>query len=407
MSPEFPREIIRHADGAGVTYDFPRRRVGGLRWVGFFLVVFGMLFLAVPIYQVVSQILRIVNQSSRSMDLFPLLFMIPFLIGGLFPLGLGLFILIGRCRLVWRDRQLKAVELAGPFRWTRRLPKLPVRSLEVTFGAATNGRPVTAGPLADIAALGAKFDSGKPRLLVIGYPRPWLAAVAHDLSPQVNPLAGARGVPAVEVVETATTAKSILDPVVTAPQEENLQQPAASKAKLDTRPDGLSLAVPPAGIRKGTRGLFVFSVIWCAMIGTMTVIMIFATGGKGGNKAPWVVVPFLLVFWFVGLGMMAGALNMARRRALFIVDKTTLRLAQAGLFGTKSWVWRREDISTICAGASGMTVNNQPVIELQIHPLGAKKIGVLAGRDEQELRWIASTLRHATNLPADSSPKAG
>jgi len=94
---------------------------------------------------------------------------------------------------------------------------------------------------------------------------------------------------------------------------------------------------------------------------------------------------------------------MARRRALFIVDKSTLRLAQAGLFGTKSWVWRREDLATICAGASSMKVNNQPVIELQIHPRGSKKVGVLAGRDEEELRWIASTLRRATKLQAAPS----
>ena len=46
-----------------------------------------------------------------------------------------------------------------------------------------------------------------------------------------------------------------------------------------------------------------------------------------------------------------------------------------------------------------MKVNNQPVIELQIHPRGAKKVGILAGRDEAELRWIASTLRRASNLP--------
>ena len=404
MSPEFPREIIRHADGAGVTYDFPRRRLGGLRWVGVFLIGFAMLFLNLPARQLYAQILRFLNGTAQGADWFALVFMIPFLIGGLLPLGIGLFILIGRCRLIWRGRQLQAVEMAGPFRWTRRLPKEPVRKLEVSFGSATNGKPVTTGPLADIAALVAKFDAGKPRLLVLGYPRAWLTAVAHDLSPQVNPLAGVRGVPAVEVVETTATGKSIFDPGSAAMPEEIVQQPAGSKAKLETRADGLSLAVPPAGIRKGTRGLFFFAVFWCGFMAVFTGLMFFATGTKGRHATPWEAAPFLLLFWLVGFGLMAGALNMARRRALFIVDRTSLRLAQAGLFGTKSWVWRREDISAIRADASGMKVNNQPVIELQIHPRGAKKVGVLAGRDEAELRWIASTLRRATNLtPAPST----
>jgi hypothetical protein len=157
--------------------------------------------------------------------------------------------------------------------------------------------------------------------------------------------------------------------------------------------------VPPAGIRKGTRGLFFFAVFWCVFMAVFTGVMFFATGTKGRNATPWDVAPFLLLFWLVGFGLMAGALNMARRRALFIVDRNCLRLAQAGLFGTKSWVWRREDIASIRADASGMKVNNQPVIELQIHPHGAKKVGLLAGRDEAELRWIASTLRRASSLP--------
>jgi hypothetical protein len=404
MSPEFPREIVRHADGAGVTYDFPRRRLGGIRWLGLFFIVFGLLFLRFPVRQMISQIVRALNGTGQAADLFSLLVTIPFLIGGLFPLGIGLLILVGRCRLVWRNRQLKSVELVGPFHWTRCLPEQPIRSLEVSFGSSTNGKPVTTGPLADIAGLVAKYDSGKPRPLVIGYPRSWLTAVAHDLAPQVNPLAGVRGVRAVEVVETATTGKSIFDPVAEATPEEIVQQPAGSKAKLDQRADGLSLAVPPAGIRKGTRGLFFFAAFWCAFMAVFTGLMFFATGTKGRHSTPWEAAPFLLLFWLVGIGLMAGALNMARRRALFIVDRNCLRLAQAGLFGTKSWVWRREDIASIRTDASGMKVNNQPVIELQIHPRGAKKIGILAGRDEAELRWIASTLRRASHLPTAPAP---
>jgi hypothetical protein len=37
---------------------------------------------------------------------------------------------------------------------------------------------------------------------------------------------------------------------------------------------------------------------------------------------------------------------------------------------------------------------------LQIHPRLGKKAGFLAGRDEAELRWLATRLRQALPVPA-------
>ena len=55
-------------------------------------------------------------------------------------------------------------------------------------------------------------------------------------------------------------------------------------------------------------------------------------------------------------------------------------------------------IAAIRADASGMAVNNVPVIELQVHPQHGKKAGFFAGRDEQELRWMASELRRTLKV---------
>ena len=63
-------------------------------------------------------------------------------------------------------------------------------------------------------------------------------------------------------------------------------------------------------------------------------------------------------------------------------------------------MWSRGEIAAIRADASGMEVNDRPVIELQIHPVSGKKFGVLAGRNEEELRWMATELRRALNVPA-------
>ena len=52
-----------------------------------------------------------------------------------------------------------------------------------------------------------------------------------------------------------------------------------------------------------------------------------------------------------------------------------------------------------------MTVNDKHVIELQIHPKGGTKIGLLAGRDEEELRWLATMLRRTLRDPSQQSHK--
>jgi hypothetical protein len=98
--------------------------------------------------------------------------------------------------------------------------------------------------------------------------------------------------------------------------------------------------------------------------------------------------------------MLAGAINMGRRRAILLVENDRLKLAQVGLFGARKWDWQRESIAAIRADDSGMEVNNVPVIELQIHPVGGKKTGFFAGRDVQELRWMATELRTALKVPA-------
>jgi hypothetical protein len=39
---------------------------------------------------------------------------------------------------------------------------------------------------------------------------------------------------------------------------------------------------------------------------------------------------------------------------------------------------------------------------LQIYPRAGKKQGMLAGRDEEELKWLATRLRQALQVPAQN-----
>ena len=108
----------------------------------------------------------------------------------------------------------------------------------------------------------------------------------------------------------------------------------------------------------------------------------------------------MAAFWAIGIGVLVGAIYMGRRSATLEADASRLGVETQGLFGTKRREWARAEISAIRADASGMEVNERPVIELQIHPSSGKKVGLLAGRKEDELRWMATRLRRALNVPA-------
>src|SRR5262249_18518393 len=76
------------------------------------------------------------------------------------------------------------------------------------------------------------------------------------------------------------------------------------------------------------------------------------------------------------------------------------------LFGSKRREWARSEIRTVMVGASGMEVNDTPVLELQIQGQSEKLLGFLSGRDERELAWMATVLRHTLNASAPSATDA-
>jgi hypothetical protein len=168
---------------------------------------------------------------------------------------------------------------------------------------------------------------------------------------------------------------------------------------VEARPNGFLLVVPPAGLLKGSKGLFGFAILWCLFMSVFTGILMVASG-KDSHGTPAAMWVFFALFWLIGLGMLAGAINMGRRRAMLLVENDQLSVAQIGIFGAKKRDWHRESIAAIRADASGMTVNDVPLIELQIYPVGGKKSGFFAGRDELELRWMATELRRALQVTA-------
>jgi hypothetical protein len=60
-------------------------------------------------------------------------------------------------------------------------------------------------------------------------------------------------------------------------------------------------------------------------------------------------------------------------------------------------------VTSVVAGHSGMEVNNRPVLELQIHARNAPKFGMLSGRSDAELQWLAGLIE--TELGLNKSGK--
>ena len=382
-------EVRVESFGSDVSYLFPQRPLGALRWFGLVLVAFSVLFIWGPVHGLFDSFKRFHDpeQSSQGFEIVSVIGLLVFVMAGCIPGALGFLIAFGRCRIDWRNQRLSVLDYAGPIRWRRRFPKNPVRKFTVNVGGAKiNNRPVTSGPFADLGALTAEFESGARRLVVLGYPRDWLRDLAWDLSTRVGASISTVNAPPVEVVDVRENP----------PQFADVSKPADTQVKIESRAGGLLIEIPPAGLRKGTMGLFSFGVLWCSFMAVFTYLVV-RSPTKTHDSIPYV---FMGAFWLIGLALVATALNTGRRRATLLIESGGLSLTQTGPFGTKQREWRRGDIAAVRADASGMEVNRRPVIELQIHPVTGKKAGFFAGRDADELRWLATELRKALGVPA-------
>ncbi len=180
--------------------------------------------------------------------------------------------------------------------------------------------------------------------------------------------------------------------------------PTGSRITIERFSDGLTIQLPAAGIN-GAKGMLFFTVVLngaLAFITAFVLLMFFANNLK--HKGPiWVLPLFLSFFWLVGFCFLLASLNMARRRAAFACTGGTLMVIQTGLFSSKQRDFEPGDVEAVRVGPSGMTVNNVPIRELQIFDGGAAKFGLLAGRSEAELDWLAAELRQALGVPADAA----
>jgi len=385
---DFGIEVIETDDG--VRYQLPLRPLGKYRPFGLILIAFGLVLALAPTWGLSGVARGIFGNQGNAAILFTiltLLFAVPFLLAGFALIALGFVLVAGRSVIEITATQLISFEGLGSLGWTRRRPLEGLRKFKVEgMAVKRNDKPVTEGPLSDLAALRGEFKNAKSILLAPGYPRSWLRLVAEDIARR-RPETGDVLDP-----EAESTKVQVVDEVgKNLDLEDHLDQPADSRVRVERQPNSLVLTIPPAGLRRGSKGLFSFALFWCGFMFVFTSIVTFAGIGDGF----WIFLAFIVAFWGIGIALLLGAINMGRRQAVLAVVDGTLMIYQTGLFGAKRNEWPKDAVAAIRTGPSGMEVNEVPVLELQIQSKREKKVGLLAGRNVDELRWLATVLRRA------------
>lgn len=412
----------------GVRFVLPPRELGQARHVGWLMLggsLFALAFLAVWMGLPMTFGIGLVLEG----NVFGLLLIGFGLLGllgvryALRGLQLGLVILMQRSRAVieirngrlWSNEQL----LVGT--WKRHCPLGQIQSLRVDAALSRAGKSSGSDPLDQLGehrlAIIASGSMDRPLTVAPGYPADVLEPLADRLAEHMQatrepidprvfaPLVGERPGEPADAAGVSVVRSGDEDPA-----DAVVHQPAVSTARVDRRGDDLTITFPPAGLRKGSKGLFVFAVIWLGFIGLFTALVLpQVIGGEDFGSdlpSPWdvlAVIGFLLVFWAVGIGMLIGAISMARRRTIIDVVGRTLLISRRTLWKTEQREFAAADLRTVELGPSGVEVNDRPIMQLSIVPRSAKAYGLLSERDDAELRWAAHELRQALGLGATSA----
>ena len=380
-----PREIQAEHWPERTRYDLPRRPIGKVRYLGLLLIGFAVLF-AWSSFMTLGRLLRHVAEGGATTGgWLEAAFAMVFVLAALVPFGLGLFILAGRTRLTITRERLISTEIAGPFRKSRRLRVADLERLEVVAAVRqqTDAQPPAA--FARLGALAALLRGGQHKLLLLGYPRDWLDALAEELSGQLT----LQGKPV--TVERVPDKPGGESPAI----EEAAQQPAGSNARLVETATSIELTVPSRGLWKDSSGLLFFGLVWCLFIGVFSAAMLFGakSGKTSGDFGPVGFALMLAVFWAAGLGMMLFGIHLGTRRWTLKADSRRLEVAFRSALRCRQWHWAAAEIKEIGVGDSNVEVNHRRLEELQVRPCVGNKAGLLRGRTHDELAWIATVLR--------------
>lgn len=286
-----------------------------------------------------------------------------------------------------RDETMQLYERFLSMRWNRKL-QIPVSEIRTLHVGPARLPTSKADDVAIESWLGT-FDCAivadvagqeAPVLIAPCYPPTLLEKLADRLA-TVLPVAAV--VHRAETVSADGSSSDDLPALVT----RIVKRPAASDIQVESRPEGTTYRVPAAGLLKGSKGLFLFAVVWNVFISVF--FLGFAAALIKEPKMPHLLgVLFAVPFVAVGVGTMLASINMGRRKTAIVTAGSEVLVVSEGIFGKKTRRWHADQLSSVHVGPSGMSVNDVPVMELQFGA-GQGKFGVLSERNNDELQWLA------------------
>jgi hypothetical protein len=399
----------------GQVFTFPKRDLGKARGLGIGLMAVGVFvtgFMVVWMGLSIREALSAEGGLRWGLLAFSLLGT-PGLVAGLGLLAGGLAVVLNLLRsevVVTADRLL-ALERAGPLRWTRKRMLRDIERLvllDASAGLPDGADSAAPKMLRSLAAIRVEGAGMKPLILAPGYPRSLLEPLANQVADLADADAPRRLVDGPEPRRVEVTEEALL-PMEAASSSAALEAdaalaarpPAKTRVVLREHADGISLAVPPVGLLKGSRGLFAMAVFWNGLVWTMIGLMLYSSlRGEGEPLSElWPALLFLSLFVLVGLGLLAGSINAGRRQAALATRRGELLIKTTGPFRSREYRWATAELAAIRVGPSGVTVNDVPVMELQIEPVRGDKVGLLSQLDDDHLHWIAAVLRRSLDKP--------
>jgi len=406
---ELPSDIKFEQLANGVRFDLPPRQYGLVRFAGLVPIGFGCLFGGFAVFWTImaSGILE------GPPNLFRLLFGLwglPFIIVGLSIIFAGLKVLFpGRTTIELRQDELRVTETSGLIRRTKRRSTANVAEITVENARiTTNSRhgSIESATTGNRNAIQIRFSKGKPFKFAAGYDSAILVPLAHTLADNLQVPAltdtlrvegGSRpAVPVTQVEQEVSTD--------TPRQITQAQQPPASRIEVVEAPDNLIFMLPRLGFLSRAAFLLVFAIFWLGI--SCTVTGGFAIGLIA--KREWsMIFPVLFgsVFILIGLAILAGYVHLATATAVLVVSGSGITFTQQSRIKKSEWQLNRADITDVRVGPSGTEINNKPVFELQIITGDTHK-GLLGGRDDAELHWLATRLRTFYQLNQTPLPPA-
>jgi hypothetical protein len=413
MPNDLPPEIEVVTTPRGERYELPQRHVGCLRVAAGPVIFIALIFSGSSLFMALasSGLIQSLTGGSGSVDILQVFIgAVFFLVSGLIPLAFGCFMYGGRNTIELRDDWLIATHHGGPLRWRRKMPVKDVLKLEIKTG---NPESSSVGTHPMIGALNAELVGGGRRNLAWGYHKDTLGAMAKLLTERCRVRDGATLVDDNQitiVVEERTLGqwsqfeayrrahnKNVSD----LPPETNeiTPQPTDSTVILEPNDVGLTITVPPVGIRKGGKGGLGFSIMWNGFMAVFTFFW-FYSGSRFSGWELLLICGFLSLFWAVGIGVGVAAINAGRRRAILDVVGDTLLITRQNIFKTRQQEVHRDNIQSIRRDKSGTEINDVPVLNLQVRLYEGKKVSMFSQLSNDEIGWVAAVLREALDVPS-------